>query len=363
MEDKWSLNSVLDLRKIEKIPIFDDPLRARYVSPDVVVISDVNGCYLQNLKTEEINCIDDTRGCYRLGTQQLECKNEKIFVSNYRRIMIYDTQTNKVDWSTRRKRFTESVAWDHAHNIVFICYGDAKRKITTYDYATNIHKDIAMKDKACRLMTIDSDKQIMCISDNTNTISFHALDNLALVRKAIVLPDDGKRYIFCQYSPDGGYVISGNKKKLYILDSQDKKDIYLCLDVADGEEFNRIAFHPNKSVLATSNTLYAPSNFHGGRQQLIRYWDLKTQQCIYKTSDLISMSCYDLSFSQDGLQVIAALDNKCIRMHAPLVMKDKCLYLLFILKQIYEKHNIPKDIIFYGKNLLWRSLHFDLWER
>lgn len=359
MENKKLSEWVCHLTEIEKIPVFETPLCVCYVFPDVVAISDVNKCYLQNLKTKEVTCIDDTRGYWRFGDQALESKNGKLFVSNDRGIMIYNMHTNQPDWSMLRKKCTDSVAWDYVQNKVFICYGAEKRHITTYDYSANTRKDIPMNDKICYLMTIHSAQQIMCIADYANTISLHALGDLALVRKTIVLPKDNEACIFCQYSPHGDYVISGNKKKLYIVHFPHENAAYRCLQAPEAEEFRKIAFHPHKSVLATLNTLYTPSDFHGCRQQIIRYWDLKTLKLIQRTPDLISINSYDLSFSEDGLHIIVALAKKCLKMPVFWAMKERGLYLLFTLHmQLAKQYNIPKDITDYCLNILCKLLCF-----
>jgi hypothetical protein len=348
--------SELTVNEMRIVPTWGDPLRAQYVTKDCVVISDFNGCYIQNLNTGVMQSIQDSRAYFRTNIMSLQSINKKIFLSNPKGIMIYDTETNKKEWATQTQIEEEpimSLAVHEAGNTLFVGYGEQYKNIRKYNYRTNEHQDIPIHGIACEIMTINNKKDILAISDFKGNISLYSLDNLIKLKNISL--SQAKSY-FCKYSIDGSCMVSGNDKKLYIIDLDDDNVVtYPSIDCAEKEVFCEIAFHPHEYVLATLTNQYEPSPFHGGRQQVIQYWDLKTQKLIYTTSDLLSMACHDISFSQDGLEVLATLEHKCVRMLVPFLITNKFLYLLFVFKRLKKQLGLPQDILNYCKNILSKT--------
>jgi hypothetical protein len=67
------------------------------------------------------------------------------------------------------------------------------------------------------------------------------------------------------------------------------------------------------------------------------------------------MACHDISFSQDGLEVLATLEHKCVRMLVPFLITNKFLYLLFVFKRLKKQLGLPQDILNYCKNILSKT--------
>ncbi|HSC24885.1 MAG TPA: hypothetical protein VLB80_01540, partial [Candidatus Babeliales bacterium] len=185
-------------------------------------------------------------------------------------------------------------------------------------------------------------------------ISLHKLDDTLSKFNTISLPK--LRCYFCQYSPDGSYIVAGGDKKLFIIDTDAYS--YKCLENKDDEIYCNIAFHPNNLILAIlSEKTVSLSRLCVYKQQIVHYWDIKTQKFIIANMPVLKSSCgRDLSFSPDGLEMVIVLEGKCVRAPVPSAVNEKiCQYLLFILHQLIEDAKLPEDVMLYCGNILLKT--------
>jgi hypothetical protein len=85
---------------------------------------------------------------------------------------------------------------------------------------------------------------------------------------------------------------------------------------------------------------------------------LKTKELVYTSPELGSGCGYDLSFSDDGLEVIVALQDRCVRTLVSFAVKEKCTDILWWLHQIKEQKNLPQDIVSHCMHTFLRYLSF-----
>jgi hypothetical protein len=86
--------------------------------------------------------------------------------------------------------------------------------------------------------------------------------------------------------------------------------------------------------------------------------NIKTGHCIGESSEFDSSDSYDFCFSDDGFEGTVVLPNKCVRMHIPFAINNKCIYSLFVLNQLNNYTYWPQDVNRYCVNILLESFKF-----
>jgi WD40 repeat protein len=337
------------LNSIQDIAIVKHPRCVRYITKDQIVINGADGkFYSVHLKTQKIQ----------------KSSNKKIITCNGTKITFYSAGERPVLWSCKTKKDDiRRLTWNPFKNTLLIYCGEESKKITLYNYGTNKCKDIFVQDRIDEIMTMHPKKEILCTADCSGNISFYKLDDALLKIQTISSVTKGFPCWWCQYSPDGSYIVVGSNLKLYIIDHRKKGDVFPCVRPQKDEEFKNIAFHPNGSILAIlcqNSPVEKPwvSNSPLKISQLIRYLDLKTQKYIGITPEIQSDSSYDLCFSDDGLEVVVVLKDKCVRMHVSFAIKEKGSYCLCVLNRFKACYNLPLDIVQYCRNILLELFKF-----
>ena len=332
----------LDLNSAQEVTGVKNARKIRYTRNHGIAVSSYNECRLINPKTKESRCIDyEMDFCRSKKTLALESIDNKIILLNGRGIMTYDMQARAKGWSEER-RDIRSISINAANNTIFACYAKYKHSgrdgIAIYNYILDKFTTISMPDKACALVATHPTKDIICIAHYLSEISLCKLDNLsennlpqAIKKIETIFLVPFKQTSFCQYNPDGSYLVAGNDEVISIIEPQAMGS---DLTSPQGERFKGIAFHPNGLVLATLSDRSVSSLQSVG---VVHYWDLKTRQIFYSTPELPFGKAHDLSFSNDGLEIAVALEDKCIRTLVPFAVKEKCSYFFLVLQRKLPK--------------------------
>jgi hypothetical protein len=204
-------------------------------------------------------------------------------------------------------------------------------------------------------------QETMCIADSLGNISLHTLDDLFSKPRIIHVFNKKLRHrFFCLYSCDGSYIVAGKESKLYIIDPDAKTNNHPRIKAKRDEMFKDIAFHPNGSVLAIlcSKVMNPKSRNFCIINQFVRYLNIKTMQCVSESPLLKFNHSYNISFSDDGFEVVVALPDRCVRMHVPFAVKEKCIHSLCVLNQLKKLFNLPNDITRYCLNFLQETFKF-----
>ncbi|HSC25283.1 MAG TPA: WD40 repeat domain-containing protein [Candidatus Babeliales bacterium] len=354
-----AMNNLSNLKGTEEITLVKDPWCAKYITNNSIVISGANGCALVNTKTKEANNIGDVYNYARnvILVPLLQNNAERIIVSYNKIATIYNTQTGLEEGSIGGKKTIRSLAYDSNSNTIFLSYGEKEGGvITKYNFSTKDKTETSIDCQCCQSISMHPKKQILCIADRCANIFLYKSDTLKEIKK-IIVEDGNSIFDFCQYSSDGSRIVAGNSKKLFIINPDIVPLVDSCLQAKKHEYYQRIAFHPNNSTLAILSSIgsYKPSLGYVYVEQIVRYWDIKTQKFIDEESALDSEYGYDLSFSPNGLEIIIVLEGKCIRMPVSFAIKEKYIYISFLLHQIAKQENLIKDIVHYCSNILLKT--------
>ncbi len=345
-----------NLYKIQEITAVENPRCVRYVKNNCVAISSSRECNILDLETKSLLCVNKLNNCWDyVNSPILEITRNKIISSIDKKITIYDMQVGKEICFMPKQQEAWSLAVNPHDDTIFLSYAREKT-VLEYNYTNDSSQYIHSDEKNCWLIDIHPSKKIMCIANCLGDISVRSLNNLNERLKTITLPKPKQSiYNFCQFSRDGSYIVTGNKEKIYILDANKKTHACPLIKHLKNERFNAIAFHPDGSMLAALTTRNISSV---DKKVVIHYWNLKTKKFIFTSPELDSNGGYDLSFSHDGLEVIVALEDKCVRTLVPFAIKEKGAYILLWLNQIKKQKNLPQDVITHCINIFLRSLNF-----
>jgi len=340
------------LYKIEEITSVRFPRRIKYITNNTIAINGL-GCFsLVDLETKAILCIHKRDNNREYVNFPMLYSNDKIIISSAdEKLVIYDEQRNVKTSFTPRQNPIWGLAVHQSSDTVFLA-SPQRKVLTKYSYVTKVSTDIIIPGESFSLIDIHPKKDIMCIVRYAGTLSFHTLDNLKEPFKTITFVRP-IIYLFCQYSLDGSYIAAGHNKIVHVIDPD--KHTYYSLKPFKNERFNTIAFHPDGLTLATVATRKVSKV---DVKAVIHYWDLQTEKCIYTMSELGAGYGHDLSFSPDGLEVIVALNDKCIKTLVPFVGNKKGKEILFWLNQLKEQKKIPQDIVKHSLDAFLRYLSF-----
>jgi len=365
MESKKQLQQYENhwLSSTQEITAVTNPWCVRYFTQDHIVVGGINGAvHSINLRTQKIQKRIGATAFFRGVT--LQSNNKQVITCKDTTITVYSSEKiPECETFQTEKNEIRSFAWNSLKNTIFLCYGENRGEITQYNYVTRDCKNIPVCGQICQIMTMHPKKEIMCIADHSGNISLYNIDDTFSKIKIINLNTKLKKCWFCQYSPDGSYIVAGNEKKLFIIDPDRNVHVFPCIKAEKKdksyETFKNVAFYRNDSILAIlCNRTIDHSRLCVRQEQFVRYFDLKTQQFIDATPKLYSQDSYDLCFSDDGLEVMVALKDKCVRMHVPFAIKEKCLYYLCVLNRIKDHSKWPNDIVRYCGNMLLELFKF-----
>ncbi len=338
------------LSEVQEIITIKEPNKARYCGDDKIVVSDFeSNCYcvyLKNQKEKKIISVNSELFCQ----QNMRLQNKEIMIcqeltmGGYRHII----------------RF---LAWNPLKNTFFACYGEKSDFITRYNYVTDEKQEVFMPNQICQIMTMHPQQKIICLADYSGNISLHNVDDTLSKIKTIDLSKKLKVCWFCQYSLDGSRIVVGSDNKLFIINPDVNEDNFLCVNAERTtgihEEFKNIAFYPKDSILAIlCYRNISQSRLAVYKKQLVRYLNIKTGRVIGESSEFDSDDSYDFCFADNGFEGTAVLKDKCVRIHIPFAIKDRCIYSLCVLNALQEKANWPHDIVRYCVNILFESFKF-----
>lgn len=348
------------LYHVKTITAVKDPRRVRYLDNDRIVVGS-SGCGLSivNLKTNAVQKINDdcmwkdylTPGC-------LQIHNKKIIWTHHTTISVHDAVTGKRQWFATTDGHIRSFACHPSDNSLYLCFGEKKSAVTKYDYITNQCTDIFVA-QSCQVMSIHPKEKVMSIAGfGSEGVSLFQIP-LHLGKKADICK---KGSFICQYSPDGSHLVTGNSDHLTVFDSNYKKGPEF---LTDPHEFVRaIAFHPNHNVLAILSYFRAGTFLQEGPQryqhpQVVRFFNMNTHTLIEVLPALYTnVNSYDLAFSDDGLEMIVVLNDRCMRVLVPFAVKQKCIPCLWVLHQLAEQHSVPVDVVHHCGRVLLESYKF-----
>jgi len=356
-ENHW-LNNTQEITTVKK------PWSVEYFTKKHVAISGADGdVYSVNLKTQEIQKIIG-HDSYRRVDAILQSKNKKMIICNGIEVAVYDAKEMSVLLRCKLKNERiGSFAWNGLKDSFFLCCKN-KKVIKRLNYVTGKYEDIDIQDQICELMTMHPTKEILCIADSSGNISLYNIDGIFSKIKTIDHATDYSECLWCKYSLDGSCIVAGNNKQLVIIDPNKNAYEFILVNAARGEAFRNIVLHPNGSILAIlcNYDIKLSDYVFKEKKHVIYYYNMKTQKFIGVTPKLIFGSQYDssygLSFSDDGSELIIVLDKKCVRMHVPFAIKEKCLYSLCVLNRIKDYSKWPNDIVQYCANMLLESFKF-----
>ncbi|MEP6802900.1 MAG: WD40 repeat domain-containing protein, partial [Flavobacterium sp.] len=294
---------------------------------------------------------------------RLQSGNKRIMVGCSGGLAVYkkETSTEKYsyNWGLNLRDGIKSFAWDELNSTVFMCYREKSGEVRKYNYETNFSEWIPLGDQSCHIMTKHPKEAIMCIADYSGNISLRNVDDTLSKIKTIVFDAEMKECQFCQYSSDGSYIVVGNSRRLIVVDPNRDIDTFLSMEAKEGDIFKSIAVHPNGSILAILlNRNISLSRNYVYNKQIVRCWDIKTQQCIGNIFEFDCDEGYDFTFSNDGLEMVVVLEKKCVRRPVLFAIKDKCLYPVFVLNGLKEIGWLNGDTVRYIDTILLELFRF-----
>jgi len=334
-------NKKNDFYEIEEIKAVDYLRRIEYISPNTVAITGSCGLYILNLHEKDLECISKKNFCAKYIYEPiLRINNEKVISCIDEQVMIYDTKTYKKKILNHK---SVDLAIHPREKTIFLLH-ENRKVITTFNCISGITECIPTDETKCLCIDIHPKKEIMCRIYNAN-ISFYPLNDLKKIIKTINFSEHDST--FCRYNTDGSFLAMGNKSSIYVINpDQETNDYQPIKQATQFEFFKKISFHPN-GWLAILLRIEAPKEKAGN---VIYYWDLKKKEFVYTMSALGEWYCKDFSFSQNGLDVVVALYNKCIRTRVPFAV-DNAIKVLWRLNQLKAQEKISQDIVKYCFNL------------
>lgn len=357
-ENKWHITQ-------EITDDIKNPRCVRYIGKDRIVGGGSNcDTIILDLKTKETQKISSLCHWEKPSVSLLQYHQGKIVFTHHRTAKIHDAQTGQAENFLTIDAHIQSFVYCPDQNCLIIGYNKGKGGITKYNYVTSTIEEISIYGRFCEGMAIHPNKKTMCIKTD-EAISLYNLSDLKNKIKTLQAYSIGGH--ICQYSPDGSYIVTGNGTHLFIIDPDKNNKIFPFLAAATDESFKNIAFHPKGSVLATlsqrqttKENLSAPfflqQSVH--KSQVVRFWDLKTQKCIYTMPVFNVQDGYDLTFSEDGLEMVIVLEDTCVRVLVPFEVQKKCTYFLWALHQIAKESNLPDDAVHHCSKILWETIKF-----
>ncbi len=267
-------------------------------------------------------------------------------------VAIQSYQDDEITISMKQENI-KCIALDSDKNTIFIGYNclSCNSGIRQYCYDSHSYKNFELDHKVqCVSIDLSPKKDILCLLDSHDTISFRKTDSLASVFKKtrLSLLDI---YLSCRFSPDGLTLAVDGEQSIHIIDGYAEQNEFGSISeelefyaLSDVERIKAIAFHPCGLLAALIS--------NGFNSSLIKYWNTRTMQAI-DTTTLPGIRGRNFCFSDDGLEVAMISNRDCIRGPiSPQVIRQYILLPLWMkLKQMQATGNIPQDILVHCMNV------------
>jgi len=336
-------NSIFNIKEINAVK---NPCYAHFLENEKIAITNQSQeTYIVNLPTSNTTMISDpedtTHSIYNQYTI-IQSNGNHIITCVDTKIKIYNQKTEILEARKTTLYTPSSLAWNPIDNTIFI---NAYGQMSKYNYVQNT--SITIPSIESFLITKHPTQEIICTITHQSEILFYSLNNLKTPSDSINLPQKLLLCTFCQYNHDGTNLAIGNEKTIFIIDNKKEITPYPCIRAQEQEDFKKILFHPNNSVLAilcNRSTSASRNNVSVG--QSVRYYDLKTLNLIEQTTELDSLWSYNIDFSQNGLFVVVTLYDKCVIIPVNFAIK-KCIFSLWVLNQLKQRYTIPTELIHY----------------
>jgi hypothetical protein len=345
-----------NVESTQEIKCFENPHCIHHVTDDIVAMNSVSKFGLVDLKRKQVQYIPYENNRTRAsGEVIIQSNDKKIVLTNGHEMMIYDRRSKDYQWFDCKK--INSLKID-SHQDAFFC--NMNGFIVKCDYTINRFFEIASSFSP--ILDIDNKNQTMYVLDYDGDVSLRSLHNLDEICGKMVLPKAGNRGLkkllnhMYQVSPDKSCLAFGTSCCIYKI-KQDKKDIEYTIESLNNEIFKHMAFLPTTNILATVSQSREKKPIKG--KSIIRYWDFfqELQEPIYMF-ELDKYGSRDISLSPNGLEMVIAFRDKCVRTLIPFQIKKRYSYLFFVLNELKNKEEMPQDIMVYTMVTLLKYFHF-----
>lgn len=316
-----------------------NPQYVEFLTNEHVAIQDDNGCNIFDIATNtNIKQISDKRDAHLA----VHPNKKKLALSLDTTITIHDVTTNRYEYITHDKVIISS-AFSSSDETIFLHPHYTFQQLIKHNYS-NSTTSIFLQyppEECCRAIACHPKKNELCIACDIGEITTYNQDTCAEIQT--IKNINGYSRIpqrFCQYSPNGLFIVSGGSMSLNIINTQSYTHRSFPSSL-----YHTVIFHPNSAVL----TAVMDGHF------CIHYYDIKTLELIAYIPELSQFhkdftTSKKISFSLDGTQLMIALSDKCVILSVPFEViyqtdtKQRLPYLLFLLKNLpLNQHN--KDII------------------
>ncbi len=333
------------LYKIEKIDADANTKHVTHITNNIIAITNNNQLHILQLnpvqKIHSIKIVDEEL----LSHSIFHTHDNKIIAASRNKILIYDLETKKQQLEEQFLNQFITATTIHPRKSILFVLSSINGFVTKYNYVTKESESFDLPQETWTRMSIHPNKEIMCLASD-RMLSFCPLENLNTIE---AIGHTHKIVLFCNYSPDGSYIVTGDAYGISAIHLNKKSNELTIL--AKNERFLNIKFHPN-GLLAIFTAQYSgPSESSIGRS--LYFWDLKERKCVHVMPYLKINSEDDFSFSKNGLEVVIAGYKSIIKTYVPFVVQE--YEKLFIwLKKLEQQHLISKDIIMHCLNIFLR---------
>jgi hypothetical protein len=319
----------------QEITLFSNPHCIHHVTDNIIAMNSISKFGLVDLEREQVQYIPYKDNRTRAsGEALIQSNDKKIVLANGSELMIYDRRKSKdYQWFDCKK--INSLKIDSHQDVFFF---NMNATIMKCNYITHNFSKIA--SSLCRLLDIDEEKETIYMKDHDGNVSIRSLHNLQERCGTIVVPENWNRNHMYEVSPDKSCLAFGSSRFIYKI-KQDKENVEYFIQSLDNENFRHMAFLPKTNTLATVS-----QSING--KSIIRYWDFfqELQEPIYMF-ELDASGCRDISISPNGLEMVIAFRDKCVRTLIPFQIKKRYSYLFFVLNELKKQGKIPQDIMVY----------------
>lgn len=331
------------LQSIKNLPVSKFCKNVHFLTDDIVVTTTKLGCSLMEVKNNKEIKIISYVPCDYVVVDQLY---KKIAFSHDNIVEIYNAVADTYEWERKEQLPIKSIHFGSNNNTIFLHVYDCNKKnygiITKHTYGIGSCSYEEIIHLPCTNFVFHPKKPIMCALKDSS-ISVYDLSNKEQEPRVINM---NHTIGCCHISLDGIIAtrnMIGDKISIINLNKESKPH-----DFSDAlERFFDMLFYPKGPILFTRSKLSSRNDLH-----IVRYWNVKTRQCIFKTFLIYSTAIWNCSFSPDGKNIAFIIDEKSAMYSVPLVVryvsiKETYLYFLWLVKNCIEQQmqNMPKDIV------------------
>lgn len=352
-----STEPIAQARIIAEITTSDFCRSAFYLQEDQIFINSSSKCSFINPNTKQEIIFLKNNGVP--SCIAVHPNGKKIAVSSYhlpqydQKLTVYTDAPNSSSKKTILScPFTiKTLQFNPLDDTIAINSSDAT-DVTIYNYQTNNCYNIAIQkthsiknslyDQQKPIITFHPTKPFLCLA--WEKLYIHDLTSATTKIKA-----HGSLcyHKFCQYSPDGSFIIRGTGTEIILTKPSHKSHKSVAVIQNRENYFDNIAIHPQNNVLLT---LSKPDG-------TLRYWDTNTSKQIIAMNSLSDTNkslhaSSSLSFSPNGTKLLIVLYGKCIIVPVPFevlyknITKEKSIATYYVLQEyLYDnKNSLAKDI-------------------